>query len=156
MDNLNDELRKLLEPIIKENNLYIDKLEYAKKGKEYYLTIYLEKEDDVATLDDICKVSEIISDALDQANLIQDNYVLDVSTSGAEKPITDFSSFNKYIGKYIYVKFKNGYAGLNEVTGTLEKVENDTLTISYKVKTRVKFVDVQISNISKSNLAIKF
>ena len=38
------------------------------------------------------------------------------STSGAEKPITDFTKFDKYIGKYMFVKFKNGYQGKNDIT----------------------------------------
>lgn len=153
---INEKLLKELTPIANSQGLLIEKLEYAKKGREFYLTIYVEKEDDVTSLDDVCKVSDLMSAKLDELDLIQENYILDVSTSGAERPITDFSKFPKYIGKYIYVKFKNPFSGLNDITGTLEKVENDELTISYKVKTRTKFVTVQITNISKANLAIKF
>ena len=120
------------------------------------MTIYVEKEDEITTLDDVCQVSELISAKLDEVDLIQDNYILDVSTSGAEKPITDFTKFDNYIGKYMYVKFKNGYQGKNDITGTLEKVENEELIISYKEKTRTKIINVQISNISKANLAVKF
>lgn len=149
-------LKEVLVPVAASQGLLIDKLEYAKKGRDYYLTIYVEKEDDVTTLDEVCKVSDLLSAKLDEVDLITDQYILDVSTSGAEKPITDFTKFPKYLGKYIYVKFKNPFSGLNDIEGTLEKVENDTLTISYREKTRTKYVDVAITNISKANLAIKF
>lgn len=156
MSELELKLKEVLTPIVNENDLYIEKLMYAKKGKDYYLTIYVEKEDDATSLEEVCHISEIISSKLDEVDMIQDNYILDVSTSGAEKEITDFSKFSKYIGKYMYVKFKNPFSGLNDVTGTLESIEGDTLTISYRVKTRTKTVSFDISNISKANLAIKF
>ena len=156
MTELENQILSILKQIADEHNLIIEKLEYSKKGRDYYLTIYVEKEDEVTTLDDVCLVSDAFSLKLDEVDLIKENYILDVSTSGAEKPITDFSKFEKYIGKYMYVKFKNGYAGKNDITGTLEKVENDELIISYREKTRTKIINVQISNISKANLAVKF
>ena len=148
MTELENQILNILEPVANAQGLLIEKLEYSKKGRDYYLTIYVEKEDEITTLDDVCQVSELISAKLDEVDLIQDNYILDVSTSGAEKPITDFTKFDNYIGKYMYVKFKNGYQ--------LEKVENEELIISYKEKTRTKIINVQISNISKANLAVKF
>ena len=56
----------------------------------------------------------------------------------------------------MYVKFKNPFSGLNDVTGTLEEVKDDMLVISYRIKTRTKTISFEISNIAKANLAIKF
>jgi ribosome maturation factor RimP len=156
MTELENQILNIVEPIANGVGLIIEKLEYSKKGRDYYLTIYVEKEDEVTTLDDVCQVSELIGAKLDEVDLIKENYILDISTSGAEKPITDFTKFEKYVGKYMFVKFKNGYQGKNHITGTLEKVENEELIISYRDKTRTKVINVQISNISKANLAVKF
>ena len=156
MSELELKLKEILDPVAASSGLFIEKLQYAKKGKEYYLTIYVEKEDDTTSLEEVCHISELFSTRLDEIDMIQENYILDVSTSGAEKEITDFSKFSKYIGKYMYVKFKNSFSGLNDVTGTLEEVKDDMLVISYRVKTRTKTVSFEISNIAKANLAIKF
>ena len=156
MTELENQILNILKPVADSQGLLIEKLEYNKKGRDFYLTIYVEKEDEVTTLDDVCNVSELFGLKLDEVDLIKENYILDVSTSGAEKPITDFTKFSKYVGKYMYVKFKDGYQGRNDITGTLEKVENDELIISYREKTRTRIINVQISNISKANLAVKF
>ena len=155
-NELLEKVKSYIEPLVQEQGLVLDKFAYEKRGKDYYLVIYVEKEDEIATLDDVCKVSEIISNKLDEIDLIPDNYVLDVSTSGAEKPITDFSKFPKYVGKYIFVKLRNPVEGENDYTGTLEEVNETSIKMSYKIKTRTKFVEIQISNITKANLAIKF
>lgn len=156
MSELLDKVRSHIEPIVTEQGLLLDKFEYQKRGREFYLVIYVEKEDDVITLDEVCAVSDLISKKLDEIDLITDNYVLDVSTSGAEKPIKDFSKFNKYVGKYIYVKLRNPVEGLNDYTGTLEEASEEEIKLSYKVKTRTKYVTIEVANITKANLAIKF
>ena len=151
-----DKIREILEPIINDQGLLLDNLKYVKKGREYYLEIYVEKEDDVTTLDEVCAVSDLLSKKLDEVDLIQDNYVLDVSTSGAEKPIKDFSMFPKYVGKYVFVKLRNPVNGKNDYTGTIESATSEKIVLSYKEKTRTKTVELQIDNITRSNLAIKF
>ena len=156
MSELLDKVRSYIEPLVVQQGMLLDKFEYQKRGREYYLVIYVEKEEDVTTLDDVCEISDIISKKLDEINLIEDNYVLDVSTSGAEKPIKDFSKFSKYLGKYIFVKLRNPVEGKNDYTGDLEEVTDSTITLSYKIKTRRKLVTIQIENITKANLAIKF
>ncbi|MDD7735665.1 MAG: ribosome maturation factor RimP [Bacilli bacterium] len=156
MSELLEKVKSYIEPLVNQRGLYLDKFSYEKRGKDYYLVIYVEKEDDVITLDEICEVSEIISNKLDEIDLINDNYILDVSTSGAEKPIKDFSKFDKYIGKYITVKLKNPVEGNNSYTGTLEEASEEKIKMSYKVKTRTKYVEILKSNITKANLAVKF
>ena len=99
---------------------------------------------------------EEVFSLLDEIDLISDNYILDVSTSGAEKPIKDFSKFDKYIGKYITVKLRNPVEGNNSYTGTLEEANEDKIKMSYKVKTRTKCVELLKENITKANLAVKF
>lgn len=156
MSELLDRVKSYIEPLVNQQGLLLEKFEYQKRGKEYYLVIYVEKEDDVTTLDEVCEISDLISKKLDEINLIEDNYVLDVSTSGAEKPIKDFSKFSKYLGKYIFVKLRNPVEGNNDYTGDLEEVTDSSITLSYKIKTRRKLVTIQIENITKANLAIKF
>lgn len=156
MSELLEKVKSYIEPLVNEQGLLLDEFRYEKRGRDYYLVIYVEKEDDVTTLDEVCLVSDLISKKLDEIDLISDNYILDVSTSGAEKPINDFSKFSKYVGKYIFVKLRNPVEGLNDYTGTLEEANEECIKLSYKVKTRTKFVTIEVANITKANLAIKF
>ena len=115
----------------------------------------VDKDDEVIDLDQIMEVNDIVSPILDQADLIQSNYVLDVTTFGAEKAI-DVSKLEKYVGKYVNVHLSHPFKGLNNIEGTLESVDNDIVIISYKEKTRLIKCDVVRSTIDKARLAIKF
>ena len=120
-----------------------------------YLRVMVDKDDEVIDLDEIMKVNDIVSPILDEADLIKTNYVLDVTTFGAEKAI-DVSKLEKYVGRYVNVHLTNPYKGLNIIEGTLESVDNDSIVISYKEKTRLIKCEVVRSTVDKARLAIKF
>ena len=102
MTTLEENLIAGLNNVVLKHNMLIDELHYLKKGKEFILQIYVEREDlSPIELDAIVSLSEDLSSKLDELDLIQDNYCLDVSTSGADKPIKDFSKFPLLIGKYM-------------------------------------------------------
>ena len=120
-----------------------------------YLRVMVDKDDEVIDLDEIMKVNDIVSPILDEADLIKTNYVLDVTTFGAEKAI-DVSKLEKYVGRYVNIHLTNPYKGLNIMEGTLESVDNDKIVISYKEKTRLIKCELVKSTVDKARLAIKF
>ncbi len=155
MNTLIDELRKVLEPIVSKHNMFIDSLDYKRKGKEYFLELYVERLDmSSIDLDAICELSEEVSLKLDEVDLIQDNYTLDVSTSGAEKPIKDFSKFPALIGKYMCIKVDRAIKGENIFYGTLIEAKENSIVLSYRIKTRTITVEITLDNITKANLAV--
>ena len=120
-----------------------------------YLRVMVDKDDEVIDLDQIMEVNDIVSPILDEADLIKTNYVLDVTTFGAEKKI-DVSKLEKYVGRYINIHLTHPYKGLNIIEGTLESVTNDLIVISYKEKTRLIKCEIVRNTIDKARLAIKF
>lgn len=156
MSTLEEQLKNALNETVEKHSMYIDMLSYKRKGKEFILEIYVEREDmSSIDLDAIVALSEDISAKLDEIDLIKDNYCLDVSTSGTEKPINDFSKFPLLVGKYMELRLINPIKGQNIFVGTLESVEDGVLTISYREKTRTLNVKVDINNINKAKLTAK-
>ena len=104
MTALEEKLIEGLTPIVNSHNMIIDELHYKRRDGGFVLEVYVEREDlSPIDLDAIVALSEDLSPKLDELDLIQDEYCLDVSTSGAEKPIKDFSKFPLFI--YIILEF---------------------------------------------------
>lgn len=133
-----------------------DKIEvkYVKEFGTQYLRVLVDK-DDAIDLEDIIKVNDLVSPLLDEADLISTEYVLDVTSFGAEKPI-DVDKLEKYIGKYINIHLSNPYKGLNNLEGDLEEVTPEEVTIVYKEKTRAIHAKINRHDIDKARFAIKF
>ena len=103
----------------------------------------------------IVEVSNILSSYLDEIDDSDEVYLLDVSSLGAEKPLK-IEELNKYVSRYVNVHIINPIEGNNIFEGELSEVNDDSITITYRIKTRVKKVVILQSNIYKIRLAIKF
>ena len=130
-------------------------VKFVREFGTQYLRVMVDKDDETIDLDEIVKVNDIVSPILDEADLIKTNYVLDVTTFGAEKAI-DVAKLEKYVGRYINIHLTHPYKGLNIIEGTLESVTNDLIVISYKEKTRLIKCEIVRNTIDKARLAIKF
>lgn len=152
--SIEESVKKLIEKPVKALGYTDIEVKYVKEFGTQYLHVYVDK-DDVIDLDDIVKVNDLVSPILDGADLIQNEYVLDVTSFGAEKPIK-VSNLEKYVGKYINIHLTNPYKGLNYLEGDLEEVNEKEITLSYKEKTRLIKVKLNRDEIDKARLAIKF
>ena len=152
---LESTVKNLIEKPIKALGYTEVDVKFVREFGTNYLRVMVDKDDEAIDLEQIMKVNDIVSPILDEADLIKTNYVLDVTTFGAEKPI-EIANLEKYVGKYINIHLSHPYKGLNTIEGTLESVDNDIIVISYKEKTRLIKCEIVRNTIDKARLAIKF
>lgn len=125
----------------------------VEKG-EVLLSIVVDRVEPI-DMDTIVKLSQDLSVFLDEIDDSEDKYMLDVSSLGAEKPLK-LSNLKDYEGRYVNVHVNNAIEGNNIFEGELTEVKEDSITLTYRIKTRVKTVVILLSNIYKIRLAIKF
>lgn len=75
--NIEENVRNLIEGIIIDNNYILNNVEYVKEGKMMFLRVIIEKKG-IIDIEDCVTVSKLINPILDEADLIEDNYILDV------------------------------------------------------------------------------
>ena len=125
----------------------------VEKG-EVFLSIVVDRVNPI-DMDTIVKLSQDLSSYLDEIDNSEDKYTLDISSLGAEKPLK-INSLKDYVNRYVNVHVNNAIEGNNIFEGDLIEVNEDSITLSYRIKTRVKTVVILLSNIYKIRLAIKF
>ncbi len=70
-------LRSHIEPVLQEMEIFVDSIEYVKEGTYYFLRIVLDKVNGI-DLDTIVKATNLINPIVDELDLFQDAYILDV------------------------------------------------------------------------------
>lgn len=75
--NIELEVKNLIENIILENDYILDEVLYVKEGSTYFLRIVIDKIG-VIDIEDCVNVSRLINPILDEKDLIEENYILDV------------------------------------------------------------------------------
>jgi len=68
---------ELIRPIIEENEYILDSVEYIKEGSIMFLRVSIDKKG-IIDIDDCVNVTKLINPLLDEKDLIEENYVLDV------------------------------------------------------------------------------
>lgn len=74
---LTEKIREILEPKIIENGYYLKEVIYEKEDKNYFLRLVIDK-DGIIDLDDCVKVTHLVNPILDEKDIIEENYILDV------------------------------------------------------------------------------
>jgi len=151
--DLNYLKEKLSEKLISISYKFVD-LKLSYKDGDRILSLTVDRIEPIS-LNDIVYVTDIISPYLDELMPNEEGYMLEISSLGAEKPLS-IEELDNYISKYVEVRLINPILGENIYQGDLVKVEENTITISYRIKTRLKEVIINKDNISKIRLAIKF
>lgn len=146
-------VKEKLEQFLKEHDYELYDLKFKKCG-DYFLEVVVDRVKPI-DMDAIEEVSRLISAYLDEIDLIDVPYMLDVSSLGAEKPLK-IERLKDYIGQYVNIHLINPFKGENILEGTLNEVDEENIVLEYKIKTRVYQAKLEIKNIYKARLAIKF
>ena len=120
---------KLLDPIIKEHQFEMVDVEWVKEAGNYYLRVYADKEGGI-TIDDCELISRALSDLLDQHDFISENYILEVSSPGLDRPLKKDKDFARSIGKEVELRLFKAVDKEKEFAGVLTAYDKETVTIS--------------------------
>lgn len=129
MANIEEKIENRIEPIIKEIGYNLYDVQYAKEGKDYFLRIFIEKENGDIDLNDCEKVNNAITDVLDEDDYIKEQYFLEVSSTGVEKMIRKEKHLKENIGNLITIKLFKPVDGEKEFVGKLKYYNDNTLII---------------------------
>src|SRR3954465_15577418 len=90
-------VEEIVTPILDELHLELVEVEYVKEGKDWFLRVFIDKETGV-DIEDCGIVSEKLGEKLDEMDPIPQNYFLEVSSPGAERPLKKDKDFEKALG----------------------------------------------------------
>ncbi len=108
---------------------YVVDVSYKKEAGEWHLRIFIDKDGGVG-IDDCEKMSGVMSDMLDANDPTDTNYILEVSSPGADRTLTKEREFLYYIGREVDVKLFAAVDGVKEFSGILEDYKNSTAVIT--------------------------
>ena len=150
-----DQLREHFKKLLDEKGFELCELTFKSENGEPTLHFAIDKVDGVMDLDTTVVLSEWISSELDELNWSEESYTLDVSSAGAERPIS-LDKLDKYVGKYVNLHITNPIDGENYIEGELNSVNEHEVEIIKTIKTRKKNIKIVRATIDKARLAIKF
>ncbi|NQP54362.1 ribosome maturation factor RimP [Streptococcus suis] len=155
MSSIIDLVTAAITPAIQAPYELVD-VEYGKMGGDYILSIFVDKEGGIS-LQDTADLSEVISPILDtiKPDPFPEQYMLEVTSPGLERPLKTADAVEKAVGKYIHVKLYQAIDKIKVFEGTLLSFDGTDLIMEYMDKTRKKEVTIPYQTVAKARLAVK-
>lgn len=135
---------EILLPIVSELGFELIDVEYVKEGGTWYLRTYIDKPEGIS-IDDCEKVSRRLSDILDEADYIEEAYIMEVSSPGLGRPLKKEKDYQRSLGKEVEIKTYRMIDKQKEFTGILKEYNNDSVTITQEDETVRVFAKGEIA-----------
>jgi len=122
------QLYPVIEATANEIGYDIWDIEYVKEGTEWYLRITIDSENGIG-IDDCEKMSRAIDPVLDEHDVIEDAYHLEVSSPGIEREIKTDRHMDVCIGQTVAIKLYAPINGSKSLIGTLNGYNDEAVTV---------------------------
>ncbi|MYZ40756.1 MULTISPECIES: ribosome maturation factor RimP [unclassified Streptomyces] len=94
-----ERLRGLLEPLVGAKDLDLEEIEVSRAGRRRVLRVVVDSDEGV-DLDECAELSRSISEKLDETDVMgEDEYQLEVTSPGAERPLTEHRHYLRAVGR---------------------------------------------------------
>jgi ribosome maturation factor RimP len=150
----NERLRGLLEPLVAERGLDLEELTVTPAGKRRVLRVVVDSDEGVV-LDACAELSRAVSGVLDGSDAMGGApYVLEVTSPGADRPLTELRHYRRAVGRLIRAQLHEG----GELTARITAADEDGLDLEVpgvkgRKPTRRR---VEFAGIAKARVELEF
>ena len=126
--NIEEKVEQLIEKTINELGYELYDVEYAKEGKDYFLRIFIDKNEGI-DLNDCEKVNDAVNPILDAADYIKEQYFLEISSPGIERTLRKDKHLKQNIGEKVEIKLFKPINKQKNIIGILKDYNAEQIEI---------------------------
>lgn len=134
-------VRDIAKPIADSLGLDLWDVRFIKEGTQWYLRIFIDKEEGIS-IEDCEAMSRAIDKPLDDADPINQSYCLEVCSPGIERKLVRDEHFERFIGADIKIRLiransegkKELYGKLLNISGNIVQIESEGQSINIDKK----------------------
>lgn len=142
-----EKLEKIVRPIVLDLSCELYYVEYVKENGEFYLRIYIDKQQGRISLDDCEAVSRRVSDALDAEDPIKEAYYLEVSSPGLNRGLYTDEHFKRFIGSEVLIKLSSSINGSKSIKGILKDISEDSIIVKEETEIIIPKDKIKCANL---------
>ena len=132
-ETVEDKIKSLARPIIEKNNAFLVDVVVRGERTSKVLEVYVDSDTGIL-LDQCSHISRELSASLDEADIVQGRYRLDVSSPGLDRPLSMLRQYTKNIGRHCKVIIREEGKKVS-LEGILEYVGENSIKIGQKGNT---------------------
>jgi ribosome maturation factor RimP len=146
MDIIKENIVRICNEIAEKLNFFVIDINFRGDNRKKIIELFVDAEINVDA-DYLAEISREINSVIEEQDIIQQAYRLDVSTPGVDRPLKFLKQFPKHINRNFEVTYKSGDES-KTITGKLLSVEREELTfLSEKKEILIEFKNITIAKV---------
>ncbi|MBU1727575.1 MAG: ribosome maturation factor RimP [Candidatus Omnitrophica bacterium] len=145
-----EELKKIIGDYLVAKGLDLVDLIYRYEGRDLYLRILADRPEGGITIDECTNLNRQISAVLDEKDIFEASYILEVSSPGLDRPLKTEKDFLRCLGRQAKFFLIEPVNGKIEWDGIIKKVENESVLIDVKAEV----LEIPLTKINKAKQII--
>ncbi|MBI4972299.1 MAG: ribosome maturation factor RimP [Candidatus Omnitrophica bacterium] len=140
------ELKIIIGEHLKNQGLDLVDLIYRYEGRGSFLRVLADRPCGGITLDECARLNIEISALLDEKNILQQGYILEVSSPGIDRPLMTKSDFMRCLNRRARFFLKEAIKARLEWEGIIKSVEDDAVSIDIQGD----IIEIPLAKINKA------
>lgn len=146
-----EQVKDTIAAFLDNSGFYLVEISNSYQGNALVLRIIVDKPEGGITIDECARINNQISNILDEKNILQQRYILEVSSPGLDRPLITKNDFLRCINKEVRLFLSEVINDKREIEGVVSKVEGDSVYID----TGDGICEVPLPKITKAKRIIK-
>ena len=145
-EEVKNKVEHFLEPYLAEWGFVLFDFKIQCRGRSIVVDLLVDKELGGITLDECSRVNRKIVGYLEENSLIDDDFMVEVSSPGLDRPLKTTKDFIRVIGRQVRFHLCESLESKLEYAGCVQEVAGDHVL----VKTKNKNISIPLDRISKA------
>ena len=128
-DALRDDIRRVAGPILEAEGAELVELIFHRHSGQALIRLLVDKVGGV-TIQLCSRLNRLLGQALEEANVVDVRYTLEVSSPGLDRPLVSKRDFERAIGEELELEVRDETQSIRPVKGTLLSVQEEAVVIT--------------------------
>ena len=150
------EVSRLVEHYIDDGKVFLVEVSIKGKPGNQKIQVFIDGDQSVG-IDECTSISRKLSDELEEMDIIEGKYTIEVSTPGADKPLKLIRQFPKHIGRELEVVTVENKKYHGELLNVIdEKIEVSIKSTKVKKELNSETLRLSINEIENAKVVLRF
>ncbi|MBI4435892.1 MAG: proline--tRNA ligase [Candidatus Omnitrophica bacterium] len=145
-------LREAISGILEEKQAELIEMTYRREGPQHVLRLLVDTPGGI-TLNECALLNQEIGQLLDERNLIEESYLLEVCSPGLDRPLVSERDFRRVIGQSVRLVLKKPFLGKTDFEGVLEEVVDGKIILRIAPQRKI---ELPLEALSRGKRIIEF
>lgn len=124
-----NKLEEILRPVVEGLGYDLWGIEFRSQGRHSLLRVFIDNPQDGVSVEDCEKVSRQVSGVLDVEDPVANEYTLEVSSPGMDRPLFYLDQFNDWAGHQVSIRLRMAFEGRRKFQGVLKGTEGGDVVV---------------------------